>query len=116
MRLAEAAVAAPGDASPVTRSQQTGKQRCLVLCQDLCARRDLDHHVLAGRACPVLAHAAATVLSLEMLTVAVLDQRVEVGDAFHPHVPALAAIPAIWPPELVDLLPPQRIGASPAIA
>jgi len=51
-----------------------------------------------------------------MLTVAVVDQRVEVVDAFHPHVSAFAAIAAIWPSELDELLAPKRHTAGPAIA
>ena len=39
-----------------------------------------------------------------MLLVAVIDQRIEVGDAFGPDVAALAAVTAIGPTELDELL------------
>ena len=47
MRVAEPAVAAPGDAGAVARLHQLGQQRLLVLGQHLRAGRHLDHHVLA---------------------------------------------------------------------
>src|SRR5690606_28196976 len=52
----------------------------------------------------VLAHAVLAVLRLEVLLVAVVDQRVEVGDAFGPDVAALAAVAAVGAAELDELL------------
>ena len=116
MRVAEAAVAAPGDAGAVAGLDQIGQQRLLVLGQHLRARRHRDHHVLAGGAGAVLAHAAAAALGLEVLAVAVVDQRVEVGDALHPHVAALAAVAAVGAAELDELLAPERDAAVAAVA
>ena len=52
----------------------------------------------------------------EMLRVAEVDQRVEVGDCLEDDVPALAASAAIRAAELDEPLPPERDNAVPAIA
>ena len=116
MRIAEAAVAALGDAAPLAGSISSASTRLLVLGQHLGAGRHLDHDVLAGRAGAVLAHAAAAALGLEVLAEAVVDERVEVGDAFHPHVAALAAVAAVGAAELDELLAPERDAPVAAVA
>ena len=67
---------------PDRRAASPGPRR------DLRARRHLDHAVLAVGAGAVLAHAVAAALGLEVLVVAVVDQRVEIVDACDPHVAA----------------------------
>ena len=94
--------------------QHLAQQRLLVLGEHLRAGRHGDHRVLARRAGAVLAHAARAALGLEVLAVAVVDQRVEVGDALHPHVAALAAVAAVGAAELDELLAPERDAAGPA--
>ena len=64
----------------------------------------------------VLAHAAAAVLGLEVLLVAVVDQRVEAVDRLRDHVAALAAVAAVRAAELDELLAPERDAAVPAVA
>ena len=116
MRIAEAAVAAPGDARALAGLDQLRQHRLLVLGQHLGAGGQLDHQVLPGRAGAVLAHAAATALGLEMLAEAIVDQRVEVGDARNPHVAALAAVAAVGPAELDEFLAPEGDAAVAAVA
>ena len=55
-------------------------------------------------------------LGLEMLLVAVVDQRIEAVDAFGDHVAAMAAVAAVRPAELDELLAPERDAAVPARA
>ena len=64
----------------------------------------------------VLAHAAAPALGLEVLLIAVVDERVEPVDRLHDHVAAAAAIAAVRPSELDELLAPERHAAVPAVA
>ena len=56
---------------------------------------------------------ARAVLGLEVLLIAVVDQRVEVGDALDPDVAALAAVAAVGAAELDELLAPERDAAAP---
>ena len=64
----------------------------------------------------VLAHTAAAVLGLEMLLVAVIDQRVETLDRQRDHVAALAAVAAARAAELDEFLAPERDAAVSAVA
>ena len=61
--------------------------------------------------CAVLAHAVAAALGLEVLLVAVVDQRVEAVDRLDNDVAALAAVAAVGPAELDELLAPERDAA-----
>jgi hypothetical protein len=64
----------------------------------------------------VAAHAVAAGLGLEMLLVAVVDQRVEAVDGFHPDIAAAAAIAAVRPAELDIFLAPERYAAGATVA
>src|SRR5882724_6162675 len=55
-------------------------------------------------------------LGLEMLLVAVVDQRVEVGHRLDDDVAAAPAIAAVRPAELDELLAPEADAAGPAVA
>ena len=55
-------------------------------------------------------------LGLEVLLIAVVDERVEPVDRLHDHVAAAAAIAAVRPAELDELLAPERHAAVPAVA
>ena len=100
----------------VARARQIGEQRLLVLGKHLRSRRHMHDHVCAAGAGSVLAHAGAAVLGLEMLLVAIVDQRVEIGDALRPHIAALAAVAAVGPAELDELLAPETDAAGAAVA
>ena len=80
------------------------------------AGRQLQHDVGAFAAGAVLAFAVAALLGLEMLLVAVVEQRVQIGDAFDDNVAAFAAVAAVRTAELDELLPPEADAAIAAIA
>jgi hypothetical protein len=77
MRVAEAAVAALGQHHALAHIGEIGKQRFLVLVEHLRAGGHLEHHVVASAAVAVLAHAVGAGAALEVLLVAVVDQRVQ---------------------------------------
>ena len=64
----------------------------------------------------VLAHAVAAGLGLEVLLVAVVDQRVEAVDRLDHDVAAAAAVAAARAAELDELLAPERDAAVAAVA
>src|SRR5262249_14751830 len=101
---------------PLSHIGEVREQGLAVLLVDLGARRHLEHGIVAARAVAVLAHAAAAVLGLEMLLVAVVDERVEPVDRLHDHVTALAAVAAVRPAELDEFLAPERHAAVRAVA
>ena len=92
--IAEAAVAALRQHGLLAHLGEIGQQGLAVLVIDLRAGRHLEHQVAAVGAMAVLAHAVAAARGLEMLLVAVVDQRVEAVDRLDQDVAALAAIAA----------------------
>ena len=116
MRVAEAAIAALRQHCALADRGEIGEQRLAVLLVDLRAGRHLEHDVGAVGAVAVLAHAVAAALGLEMLLVAVVDQRVEAVDRQRDHVAALAAVAAVRPAELDEFLAPERHAAVAAVA
>src|SRR5262249_56022417 len=95
--VGEAAVAGGGDQRALSHIGEVREQGLAVLLVDLGARRHLEHGIVAARAVAVLAHAAAAVLGLEMLLVAVVDERVEPVARMPDHATALAAVAAVRP-------------------
>ncbi len=95
---------------------EIGNQRLAVFFVDLRADRHLQHDVLAVGAGAVLAHAVAAPLRLEVLLIAVVDQRIEAVDRLHHHVTAVAAVAAVRAAELDEFLAPERDAAVPARA
>ena len=116
MRVAEAAVAALRQHGALADLGEIGEQGLVVLVEHLGADRDLQDHVGRGRARAVRAHAVAAGLGLEVLLVAVVDQRVEAVDAFDDDVAAASAVAAIRPAELDEFLAPERDAAGAAVA
>ncbi len=116
MRIAKTAIAALGHHRAFAHAGEIGQQGLVVLVEDLGADRDLEHHVGRGGARPVLAHAVAAGLGLEVLLVAVVDQGVEAVDAFDHHVAAASAVAAVRPAELDEFLAPERHAAGAAVA
>src|SRR3954453_21533121 len=116
MRVAEAAIAALGQHEAFTDTGEIVDQRLAVLVENLRAERDLEHERLAIGAVAVLAHAVGALRRLEMLLVAVVDQRIQpVGDLDN-DIAAAPAIAARGPAELDILLAPERHAAVAAIA
>src|SRR3954453_6790190 len=103
MRVAKTAIAAFGQHEAFAEAGKIVDQRLAVLVEDLRADRDLEHHRLAVGAVAVLAHAVGALRRLEMLLVAVIDQRVEAVGALDDDVAAAAAIATAGPAEL-DIL------------
>ena len=114
--IAEAAIPAAEQHDAVAWRGQIGDQRLAVGIENLRAGRQLQHDVGASGAGAVLAFAVAALLGLEMLLVAVVEQRVQIGDAFDDNVAAFAAVAAVRTAELDELLPPEADAAIAAIA
>src|SRR6478752_1835116 len=107
MGVAEPAIAAARQHDPVAGLCEIRDQRIVVLIEDLCPGRRLQHHVGASRARAILALAMAALLRLEVLLVAIVEQRVEVRHAFDNHVAAAAAVAPVRAAKLDELLPPE---------
>jgi hypothetical protein len=116
VRVAEAAIAALRQHRAIAHLVEVGQQRLAVIFVDLGPDRHFHDHVVAVRAVAVLAHAAAAVLGLEVLLVSVVDERVQALDCFRNDVAALAAVAAVRPAELDELLAPERHAAVSAVA
>ena len=94
---------------------EVGEQRALlVVGEDLGADRDLDDQIGAAGAGAVGARAALAARGAEMLGVAEVDQRIEARHRLEHDVAALAAVAAVGPAELDELLAPEadRAGAA----
>ena len=114
--VAEAAIAAGGKSIALPDLGQVTDQRLVVVLVDLRAGRDLQRHVGALGAGHVAAHAVHAGLGLEMLLVAVVDQRVQAVDRLDPDVAAAPAVAAVRPAELDEFLAAERHRASAAVA
>src|SRR5690606_3505554 len=108
MRIAKAAIAALEQHDPLTDLGEIGEQVFAVLVEHLRADGDLEDDVLALGAGAVLAHAVAAGAGLEMLLVAIVDERVEPLHAFDDHIAAAAAVAAVRPAELNEFLATKR--------
>src|SRR5436853_907554 len=104
MGVAEAAIAALGKHKMLADLGEVGEQRLAVLVQDLGADRHLQRDVIALGAVAVLAHAMVALLRLEVLLVAIVDQRVEALDGFNDHIAAATAIAAARTAEFNEFL------------
>src|SRR5580704_8453773 len=104
MAVAEAAIAALGEHRPLADRGQVGEQRLVVGLENLGALRHLEDDAGARRPGAVLAHAMAAGLGLEVLPVAIVDERIEAVHAFGHHIAAAPAIAAIGPAELDEFL------------
>ena len=91
-------------------------QRLVVLGIDLRAGRHFQRHVAAIGAMAVATHAVTAGLGLEMLLVAIIDQRVEAGDRLHPDIAAAAAVAAVRSAEFDKFLAAEGDAAGTAIA
>src|SRR5690606_7586676 len=93
---------------------EVGDQSFLVLIEDLGAGRHFERDVGASRAGAVRALAVIAPLGLEVLLVAIVDQRVQPVDAFRPYIAAAAAIAAVGAAELDEFLAAKahRAGAA----
>ena len=116
MRIAEAAIAALGEHEFLAELGEVVDQRLAILVEHLRADRHLQHDRLAVGAMAVLAHAVLALLRLEVLLVAVVDQRVQPVDDLDDDVAAAAAIAAGGPAELDEFFAAERHAAVAAVA
>jgi hypothetical protein len=108
MGVAEAAIAALGKQVALAHLGQVADQRLVVFLEDLRAGRHLQRDAGALGAGAVAAHAVHAGLGLEMLLVAVIDERVEAVDGLDPDIAAAAAVAAVRPAELDIFLNARR--------
>src|SRR5262249_35806548 len=91
-------------------------QRLAIFFVDLRTNRHLQDDVLAVGSGAVLAHAVTTALGLEVLPIAVIDQRIEAVDRLYHHVATFAAVATVRSAEFNEFLAPERNAAVPARA
>src|SRR5690349_13066671 len=111
MRIAEAAIAAFGDGDALADFSEVGEQGLPIFFIYLRAGRHAKHDVVSIGAMAVLAHAVFAALGLEVLLIAIVDERVETIDCLDDDVTAFSAVAAIRPAELDKLLAPKRDAA-----
>src|SRR5260221_10984511 len=116
MRVAEAAIAAPEQHMALAGRGEVEQDLVVLLVEDLRADGNAQHHRLSARAAAVGAHAVMALLGAEMLLVAVVDERVEVGHRLDDDVAAAAAVAAIGTAELDEFLAPEAAGDGTAVA
>jgi len=116
MRVAEAAVAAFKQHVPLAGLLQVEQHLLVGFVENLGAGGNPQHHRFSGGAGAVGPHAVMADLRLEMLLIAVVDQRVEVGHGFDDHVAAAAAVAAVRPAILDEFLAPEADRAGAAVA
>src|SRR6185312_17435835 len=116
MRVAEAAIAAFQQHMPLARLLQIEQHGLVVFVEDLRADRNLEHHAFTGGAAAIGAHAVMADLGAEMLLIAVIDQRVEIGHGLDDDVAAAAAIAAPRSAVIDEFLATERDDARAAIA
>src|ERR1700724_3750080 len=108
MRLANPAIAAFRQHESFTERRKIVDQRFAILVEHLRSHRYLEHNRLAVGAMAVLAHAVGALLGLEVLLIAIVDQRVQSIDHLDDDVAAAAAIAAGGATELDELLAAER--------
>src|ERR1700676_3321553 len=116
MRVAETAIATFGEHEFFAERGEVVDQRLAVFIEDLRSDRHLEHDRLAVGAMAVLAHAVGALLGLEVLLIAIVDQRVQSIDRLDDDVAAAAAIAAGGSAELDILLAAERHAAVTAVA
>src|SRR5690606_2906321 len=114
--VAEAAIAADAEAEALADLGQVADQRFVVLLEYLRARRNLEHDIGALGAGTVASHAVAAGLGLEMLLIAIVDQRVETVHGLDPDIAPAAAVAAVRSTEFDEFLTPERHGSGSSVA
>ncbi len=116
MRVAEAAIAAFGQHELFAERGEIVDQGLAVLVEQLGTHGHLEHDRLAVGAMAVLAHAIGALLRLEVLLIAIVDQRIQPVHHFDDDIAAAAAIAATGSAELDILLAAERHAAVAAVA
>ena len=100
----------------LTNLGQVGYQGLVVFLEDLRAHGDFHDHCWAFAAGPIATHSVHAGAGLEMLLVAVIDQRVQAIDASGDDVAAASAVAPVRAAELDEFLAAKRDGAGAAVA
>src|SRR6202171_6043756 len=114
MRVAEAAIAAFRQHEFFAERGEVVDQGFAILVENLRADRHLEQDRLAIGAMAILAHAVGALLRLEVLLIAIVDQRVQAIDRLDDDVAAAAAIAAARSAEFDILLAAERHAAAAA--
>src|SRR5262245_35744863 len=116
MRVAESAVATLGDDDTLADFGEVSEQRLVVFVKNLRSRRYAQNDIRAAGAGAILAHAMTAGLGLEMLLIAIVDQRVQAVDALNDHIATAAAVAAIRSAEFDEFLAAKRDATGAAAA
>src|SRR5215469_11845775 len=116
MGVAKSTIARARQSHGLAHLGEIGDQGLAVLLKDLRAGRDLEDDGAPVAAGAVFAHALPAALGLEMLLVAIIDERIEAVDAFGHHIATASAIAAIGPAKLDKFLPAKGDAAVAAVA
>ena len=115
-RVAEAAVAAAQQGDGFARRVHVRQEGFLVVIENLRADGDFDEQGGRAGACTVRPGAVAALAGAEMLSVAEVDQGVEVLDRLEHDIAAAAAVAAVGAAELDEFLAPEGRDAVTAVA
>jgi hypothetical protein len=113
--VAEAAIAAVGDAHPVAQFGEIGDQGFIVGFVNFGAGGHLEHDVVRIGPGAQTPHAMTCCPHLEVLLVAIVNQGVKTIHRFNPYVAAIAAVAAIGTAHFNEFFAPERHGAGSAI-
>src|SRR5690606_31246698 len=98
------------------RLRHVRQDRFPVLVEDFGSGGNAQHHVAAVGTGPLTAGAAMSAGRAEVLLVAVVDEGVQIRDALGIDAAAAAAVAAVRPAELDELLAPEADGTAAAVA
>jgi hypothetical protein len=101
----------PAQHDTLTGRHEVGDEGLVVLGQDLRSGRDLEHDRVAGAAALVLALAVMATLGAEMLLIAIIDQRVQIGLGLDHDVAAATSVAAIGPAIFDEFFAPEAKAA-----
>src|SRR6185437_15454109 len=116
MRVAVTAVPATEQHMALAGLGEVEQDLVVLLVEDLRADGNAQHDGLACCAAAVGAHAVMALLRLEMLLVAIVDERIEIGHGLDDDVAAAPAVAAVGSAELDEFLAPEAARAGPAVA
>jgi len=80
----------------LTQFFQVNNQRFIVFFKNLCADWYLQDDIFTGCTITVASHPVIAGFTLEMLLVAIVNQRVQPLNRFDPYITALASVTSIW--------------------
>jgi len=97
VEIAQAALAATHEQEALAVGGEVGDQLAVIRVAHDGAHRHAQHHVLAGAAVAVGAHAALAVVGPVHAREVIVDQRIDVAVGARPHAAAAPAVAAVGP-------------------